>query len=84
MRLTRKIPEPRFTLQDLLDPPECILQTDLCEYLKALDGLESARLEVETLGSLIIEKFTLSLPVQFGVLKARVVEGTLDVAWGRD
>ena len=65
MRLTRKIPEPAFKLQELLEPPECILQADLGEYLKALDILASARLELETLGALIAEKLILSIPDLF-------------------
>jgi hypothetical protein len=84
MRLTRKLPEFRPALQELLDPPQCIRQADLCEYVKAREALDFARLEVETLGALIIEKLMLSIPVQSGVLKARLAQGRLQVDWGRD
>lgn len=84
MRLTRKIPEARPTLQELLDPPRGILQADLAEYLKAREALEAARLEVETLGSLIVEKLLRSVPLQPGYLQARIVDGWLQVDWGRD
>jgi len=82
-RLTRKLPEARPSLQELLDPPRCILQADLCEYLKAREALDSDRLEIETLGALIVEKLILHVPLQNGALAARLERGRLRVFWGR-
>jgi hypothetical protein len=79
-----KLPEPRFTLQDLLNPPKLILQADLYEYFKACETLKSARLEVETLGALIMGKLILSVPIQSGALKAQMIQERLHVAWARD
>lgn len=83
-RLTRKIPEPTESLQDLLDPPRQIRQSELAEYFKAVEALDTAREEAETLGALIIQKLMLEVPVQRGSLVAEILpDGRLQVDWGR-
>lgn len=72
--------EARLNLQELLDPPQHISQAELCEYLRARLALDSAREEVENLGSLIVEKLILRQPLQPGPLVASLgLEGKLEV-----
>ncbi len=79
MRLTCKLPQARFTLQDLLDSPPHIRQQDLIEYLGAVEALALAREEVQTLGGLVIEMLMLDFPVEPGRFEGRMEAGKLHV-----
>jgi len=57
-------------LQELLDPPKHIPQMDMVEYFNARHAQERDRFEVENLGSHIMQKLILGLPVQSGQLTA--------------
>lgn len=83
-RLTRKIPEPPPTLQELLDPPEHISQAILREYLRLADARDEARDNLQAAASEITDKLLHGFPVESGSLSAELLElGQLRVDWRR-
>lgn len=79
MRLTRKVHDPPHKLQDLLDDCPRIRQSDLTEFIDALDALQVAREDVENLAAVITEMLILKFPLEQGRFEARFVDGKLHV-----
>jgi len=72
MRANPNLPEHREVLQDLLDSPPRITQTDLAEYVQLKEAYDLVRGDLESVRDQIIEMLVIGFPIEPGIWRAEL------------
>ena len=72
MRANPNLPEHRQILQDLLDCPPRITQTDLAEYVQLKEAYDLARGDLGSVRDQLVEMLVLGFPVEPGAWTAEL------------